>query len=215
MIRSLHAVALGPRSRRGSRLYEIPSGRARGLIQVALPVVLTTGGVDFHKPPAAFREALALDLRRPSAGTLLAQSAKSVSRATGGRDDLSLEKTPCDILALVDVYWETVAKVSSPRSSCPTSSPPVRASVRDRYQGHPRVPTHHSRVAQSCHARRPILSRPSMAGDRMLASLCGYRPLSSEHVPPRYNLRPEGLEHAIRVSWTICPGWERWNNGRR
>ena len=41
-----------------------------------------TAEVDFHKPPVAFREALALDLMRPLAGTLLARSAMRVSRGT-------------------------------------------------------------------------------------------------------------------------------------
>ena len=82
MILAPHAVAAGAGSRRGCRLCQIQSDRALSRIRLALPVVLTTGGVDFHKPPAAFPEALALDLRRPSAGTLPAQSAKPDSRAT-------------------------------------------------------------------------------------------------------------------------------------
>ena len=41
-----------------------------------------TAEVDSQQPPVAFREALALDITRPLAGTLLAQSAKPVSRAT-------------------------------------------------------------------------------------------------------------------------------------
>ena len=41
-----------------------------------------TAEVDFHKPPVALREALALDLMRPLAGTLLAQSTKPLSHVT-------------------------------------------------------------------------------------------------------------------------------------